>query len=90
MQFTPFHVIPGGREGDPAVRVVQRSLANEHELHLVALHQAHSWIPFPALRAAGDDTDGGGICRNSAMQFTPDRVIPGWSRAAAEGKGILP
>jgi len=31
---------------------------NRNALRLVALHHAHSTIPFPALRAAGDDTNG--------------------------------
>ena len=26
------------------------------------LHEPHGWIPFPILRIAGDDTDGGKNC----------------------------
>ncbi len=73
----------------------------------VALRLPLAWIPFPALRAAGDDT-GEGCVREGAEEAplvakglnsrarpphkprSPSRVIPGWSRAAAEGKGILP
>jgi hypothetical protein len=57
----------------------------------------HVQIPFPALRAAGDDTDGGRLrCRpfeDSCRAFErdpPSRVIPGRSREAVEGKGIKP
>jgi hypothetical protein len=45
----------GGREGDLAVRVLQVA-------RLGAGCDRHGWIPFPALRAAGDDTFGGAGC----------------------------
>jgi hypothetical protein len=46
-----------GREGDPAVTAMQ--------LDALILHEPHSWIPFPTLRVAGDDTE------RSAWQAEP-------------------
>jgi hypothetical protein len=65
MQRNPLGV-PGRRrealegKGIQPRRCGSAPFADQHALWLVALHRRHSWIPFPALCAAGDDTGGGG------------------------------
>jgi hypothetical protein len=52
----PMRVIPGDpkdRDGYPAVRFMQRGAGFKPFIG------RHRWIPFTALRAAGDDTNGG-------------------------------